>query len=102
MLRSRLILQAVREPIGLFDENLRSLLVNTAFSEMYGMDPEQRTQALAEMGDGAWSDSALLQRLNDVLLRDRELWDYDMTQRTADGVTRQGGDQCAAPAATCG
>ena len=89
VLRSRLILQAVREPIGLFDENLRSLLVNTAFSEMYGVDPEQRTQALADMGDGAWSDSALLQRLNDVLLRDRELWDYDMTQRTADGMTRR-------------
>ena len=89
VLRSQLILQAVREPIGLFDENLRSLLVNTAFGEMYGVDPHQRAQALATMGDGAWSDSVLLQRLNDVLLRDRELWDYDMTQRTADGVTRR-------------
>jgi PAS domain S-box-containing protein len=89
VLRSRLILQAVREPIGLFDENLRSLLVNAAFSEMYGVAVGQHAQALATMGDGAWSDGALLQRLNDVLLRDRELWDYDMTQRTADGVTRR-------------
>ncbi len=89
VLRSQLILQAVREPIGLFDENLRSLLVNAAFSEMYGLAPGQRAQALATMGDGAWSDGALLQRLNDVLLRDRELWDYDMTQRTADGMTRR-------------
>ncbi|MHB1273017.1 MAG: sensor histidine kinase [Rhodanobacter sp.] len=86
--RSRLILQAVREPIGLFDENLNSLLVNTAFSELYGIDPEQGPQALVQIGEQAWSDSALLQRLNDVLLRDRELWDYETTQRTVDGVER--------------
>ena len=89
VLRSQLILQAVREPIGLFDENLRSLLVNAAFSEMYGLAVDQPAQALESMGDGAWSDGSLLQRLKDVLLRDRELWDYDMTQRTADGVTRR-------------
>jgi len=86
--RSRLILQAVREPIGLFDENLNSLLVNTAFSELYGIDPEQGPQALVQIGEQAWSDSALLQRLSDVLLRDRELWDYETTQRTVDGVER--------------
>ncbi|NMW24445.1 PAS domain S-box protein, partial [Rhodanobacter denitrificans] len=88
VLRSQLIFQAVREPIALFDENLNSLLVNNAFSELYGMDPGQRSQPLVQIGDGAWSDSVLLQRLNDVLLRDRELWDYDMVQRTVDGVDR--------------
>jgi signal transduction histidine kinase/CHASE3 domain sensor protein len=86
-LRSQLILQAVREPIALFDENLHSLVANTAFCELYGLDP-QSSQALAQMGDGAWSDSVLLQRLTDVLLRDRELWDYDMIQRTVDGIDR--------------
>jgi PAS domain S-box-containing protein len=87
-LRSQLILQAVREPIALFDENLQSLMANTAFCELYGLDPEQRSQPLAQMGQGAWSDTVLLQRLTDVLLRDRELWDYDMIQRTVDGVDR--------------
>jgi PAS domain S-box-containing protein len=86
--RSQLIFQAVREPIALFDENLRSLLVNNAFSELYGMDTQQGAQALAEIGNGAWGDPALLQRLSDVLLRDRELWDYDLIQRTIDGVER--------------
>lgn len=86
--RSQLILQAVREPIALFDEDLRSLLVNAAFRELYGLDPQQGSQPLAQMGDGAWSDGVLLQRLNDVLLRDRELWDYDLIQRTVDGVDR--------------
>jgi PAS domain S-box-containing protein len=86
--RSQLIFQAVREPIALFDENLRSLLVNNAFSELYGMDTRHTAQPLAEIGDGAWADTVLLQRLSDVLLRDRELWDYDLIQRTSDGVER--------------
>ncbi|MEO8857568.1 MAG: ATP-binding protein [Burkholderiaceae bacterium] len=86
--RSRLIFQAVREPIALFDENLRTLLVNNAFGDLYGLDPAQTAVPLAEIGDGAWRDSVLLQRLNDVLSRDRELWDYDMVQRTADGMER--------------
>ncbi len=86
--RSQLIFQAVREPIALFDENLNSLLVNNAFSELYGLDAKQSSRPLAGIGDGAWSDPALLQRLSDVLLRDRELWDHDLIQRTVDGVER--------------
>lgn len=86
--RSQLILQTVREPIALFDEKLNTLLVNNAFSALYGMDPAQQSTPLAEVGQGAWSDGVLLQRLNDVLLRDRELWDYEMIQHTADGVDR--------------
>jgi PAS domain S-box-containing protein len=87
--RSLLIVQAVREPIALLDGNLRTLLVNTAFGELYGTDIEHgRSVALAEIGEGAWSDSALLQRLTDVAVRDRELWDYELTQRTVDGVDR--------------
>jgi hypothetical protein len=33
-------------------------------------------------------DEVLQQRLRDVLLRDRELWDYELTQRTIDGIER--------------
>jgi signal transduction histidine kinase len=86
--RSRLIVQAVREPIALLDEQLRTLLVNAAFSELYGVAEDARAVPLAGIGDGAWSDSALLQRLTDVLVRDRELWDYELVQRTADDVER--------------
>ncbi|TAL75043.1 MAG: PAS domain S-box protein [Rhodanobacter sp.] len=90
VLRSQMIVQAVREPIALFGEHFRTLLVNTAFAEMYGLDVHQRgaLPPLPEMGHGAWSDGALLQRLSDVLLRDRELWDYEQVQRTSDGVDR--------------
>lgn len=86
--RSRLIFQAVREPIALFDANLNSLLVNNAFSELYGGDLQEQSLPLAEIGDGAWGDKLLLQRLRDVLLRDRELWDHDAVQRTIDGLER--------------
>ena len=87
--RSRQILQAVREPIVLFDENLKILLANIAFTEFYGYDPQKESLPLEQVGNGAWSDTVLLQRLRDVLLRDRELWDYETTQRTADELDRQ-------------
>ena len=86
--RSRLIFQAVREPIALFDGDLNTLLVNNAFGQLYGLNPAGTSEPLAGIGDGAWSDSVLLQRLNDVVLRDRELWDYETVQRTPDGVER--------------
>jgi len=86
--RSRLIVQAVREPIALLDDELRTLLVNAAFSELYGVPDDVRGQPLDEIGDGAWSNHALLQRLTDVLVRDRELWDYELVQRTVDDVER--------------
>ncbi|MGS0998032.1 sensor histidine kinase [Rhodanobacter sp. UC4451_H18] len=88
VLRSRLILQSVREPIALFDANLNSLLVNNAFGDLYGEDPQQPSRTLTEIGGGVWNDTALLQRFRDVLLSDRELWDYDLVQRTADGEQR--------------
>ncbi|MDF3980691.1 ATP-binding protein [Luteibacter sp. PPL201] len=89
VVRSQLIVQAVREPIALLDGDLRTLLVNTAFAELYGFDPDDGgNRRLDEIGHGAWSDTALLQRLTDVVARDRELWDYELTQRTVDGVDR--------------
>lgn len=88
--RSRQIVQAVREPIVLLDGRLNTLLVNTAFAELYGMDAEERRSLpLAELGGGAWNDGPLLQRLSDVMSRDRELWDYELNQRTADGADRR-------------
>jgi PAS domain S-box-containing protein len=86
--RSRMILQAVREPIALFDAQLNGLQINNAFGELYGLDADRVAQPLAEMGNGAWADKILLQRLSDVLSRDRELWDFDLVQHTVDGLER--------------
>jgi len=87
--RSRAIVQNVREPIILLDPSLHLLMTNAAFREVYGeKDIEPIGAALEGLGGGAWKDAVLLQRLADVVGRDRELWDYELTQRSADGVER--------------
>ncbi len=86
--RSRAIVQNVREPIILLDASLRLLMSNAAFREVYGIVEDDPAGTLLEaIGDGAWSNTELLQRLNDVLARDRELWDYELAQRGG-GVER--------------
>jgi signal transduction histidine kinase len=86
--RSGLIVQAVREPIAMLDAKLNTLLVNEAFGELYGVEDLSVSAPLSSLGNGAWNAPALLQRLSDVLARDRELWDFEMNQRTVDGVDR--------------
>ncbi len=87
--RAQSILQTVREPIVLADAQLRVVLHNAAFSELYGVDYDQsRGVPLAEIGGGAWNDPETLQRLGNVLARGRELWDYEQAQHMADGIDR--------------
>ncbi|MBB5864752.1 ATP-binding protein [Xanthomonas sp. 3058] len=87
--RASSVLQTVREPIVLLDAQQRILLHNPAFAELYGLE-EQGNEAmpLEEVGEGVWRDPQIHQRLADVLLRDRELWDFEHEQRAADGVLR--------------
>ncbi|WP_369979273.1 sensor histidine kinase [Xanthomonas bundabergensis] len=86
--RAAAVLQTVREPIVLLDNDQRMLMYNAAFGELYGLDPEQAPKTLADVGDGAWQDPIIRQRLADVLLRGRELWDFEHEQVGADGVAR--------------
>ncbi len=87
--RANSVLQTVREPIVLLDEKLRIVLHNTAFAELYGADEfDINQQPLQNIGDGAWDDAIIRQRLADVLLRGRELWDYEHEQRGIDGMVR--------------
>lgn len=86
--RARAVLQSVREPIVLLDEQLRVVMRNGAFDELYGDGKDPQGVALADVATGAWNDPAFLQRLRDVLLRDRELWDYELVQRPASGLSR--------------
>ncbi|KWV15153.1 sensor histidine kinase [Xanthomonas translucens] len=86
--RAAAVLQTVREPIVLLDSQQRMLMHNAAFGELYGLDPEQVPKMLAEVGYGVWQDGIIVQRLADVLLRGRELWDFEHEQLGADGVAR--------------
>lgn len=91
--RAASVLHTVREPIVLLDRELRVQMRNPAFSELYGLDHADtdtggEALALENIGHGAWSDPVVLQRLTDVLLRGRELWDFEHEQRTPDEVVR--------------
>jgi len=86
--RAASVLQTVREPIVLLDRDLRVQLHNPAFAELYGLQDERADGTLlADVGAGAWQDPVVRQRLSDVLLRGRELWDFEHEQRT-DGTVR--------------
>jgi len=87
--RAASVLQTVREPIVLLDRDLRVQLHNPAFAELYGLQDERADGLLLDtVGDGAWKDPVMRQRLSDVLLRGRELWDFEHEQRAADGMVR--------------
>ncbi|WP_447901859.1 sensor histidine kinase [Stenotrophomonas sepilia] len=87
--RAASVLQTVREPIVLLDRDLRVQLHNPAFAELYGLHDERADGLLLEnVGDNAWQDPVVRQRLADVLSRGRELWDFEHEQRTADGMVR--------------
>jgi PAS domain S-box-containing protein len=84
--RAQTMLQTVRDPIALIDKQQRVVMHNSAFAELYGeVQPMQR---LIDVGNGAWRDPVVHQRLSDVLARGRELWDLESAQTTADGVSR--------------
>lgn len=87
--RAASVLQTVREPIVLLDRDLRVQLHNPAFAELYGLQDERADGLLLQtVGDNAWQDPVVRQRLADVLSRGRELWDFEHEQRTADGMVR--------------
>ncbi len=87
--RASAVLQTVREPIVLLDGELRVVLHNEAFSELYNVGQEDiNLRPLQSIGDGVWDDAIIRQRLADVLLRGRELWDFEHEQRSVDGLVR--------------
>lgn len=89
-LRASAVLQTVREPIVLLDGELRIVMHNAAFAQLYTGNPQAELEGeeLAAVGGSAWSDPVILQRLGDVLYRDRELWDHEQRQLTSDGSER--------------
>ncbi len=89
--RSRAIVQTVREPIVVVDEGLRVVMTNAAFREVYakGKDEQETVgEPLDRIGAGAWADAVLAERLGEVGRRNRELWDYELTQRIGEEVER--------------
>lgn len=85
--RALVVLDTVREPIVLLDGEQHIQMHNSAFAELYGIEKGHRVSSLDDLGT-AWQDKVMRQRLDDVLARGRELWDYELQQETADGLRR--------------
>ena len=83
--RALVVLDTVREPIVLLDGEQRIHMHNSAFAELYGIEKGQKVSSLDDLGT-AWQDKVMRQRLDDVLARGRELWDYEQQQETVDGL----------------
>jgi PAS domain S-box-containing protein len=73
--RAQLIVATVREPIAVITRDLKLLTCNQAFTDYYALRQGDMLGSSA-----AWSDVVLLQRLGDVPLTRREIWDYELTQ----------------------
>jgi signal transduction histidine kinase/CHASE3 domain sensor protein len=73
--RAQLILATVREPIAVVTRELKLLTCNQAFTDYYALGHDDMLD-----GSAAWRDAVLLQRLRDVPLTRREIWDYELTQ----------------------
>ena len=89
-LRAQAVLQTVREPVLVLDRDLRVIMHNPAFAEVFGVDVGVVGQPLDSVGPGSggWVNPELRQRLVDVLARDRELWDHEVSYRDPDGRER--------------
>jgi PAS domain S-box-containing protein len=85
--RALVVLDTVREPIVLLDDEQHIQMHNAAFAELYGVGKGKTAFSLDELGE-AWQDRVMRQRLDDVLARGRELWDYELQQETSDGLRR--------------
>lgn len=85
--RALVVLDTVREPIVLLDGEQRIHMHNSAFAELYGIEKGHKVSSLDDLGT-AWQDKVMRQRLDDVLARGRELWDYELQQETVDGLRR--------------
>ncbi|HET7924067.1 MAG TPA: ATP-binding protein [Rhodanobacteraceae bacterium] len=73
--RAQLILATVREPIAVVTRDLMLLTCNQAFTDYYALGHDDALGA-----SPAWSDPVLQQRLRDVPLTRREIWDYELRQ----------------------
>jgi PAS domain S-box-containing protein len=88
--RAQAVLQTVREPVLVLDRELRVVMHNPAFAEVFGVEVGAIGKPLDSAGEsaGAWATPELRQRLVDVLARDRELWDHEVAYREPDGRER--------------
>ena len=79
--QARSVVESNPDPLAVLDHNGRLQDANKAFFTAYRTDhAEARGRFLREIGAGAWDIPELHQRLIDLVPRQREIWDMEITQ----------------------
>ncbi len=83
------IVETVRQPLLVLDPDLRVVRANDCFYQTFELTPAQiERQSMFEMGNGAWDLPSLRSLLENVLDRDTELQDFEVTQTLSPQSTR--------------
>ncbi len=73
------IVEAVWEPLIVFDDNLRAVSANRAFYQMFKVTAAQvEGQLLDELGNGQWQIPGLKSRLEDILDLNSQVEDFEV------------------------
>jgi PAS domain S-box-containing protein len=74
------IVETVREPLVILDQNLKVLGANKTFYETFRTSPEKTEQRLIwDLGDGQWNIPALREKLETVLPAHATFRDFEVT-----------------------
>jgi two-component system, chemotaxis family, CheB/CheR fusion protein len=83
------IIETLHQPLVVLDADLQVITANRAFYQIFQMHPHQtEQQSIFALGDGDWNIPKLRSLLNDILLLDISVQDYEVTQNFAHLGTR--------------
>jgi PAS domain S-box-containing protein len=86
--QARSVVESNPDPLAVLDDQGHIEDANQAFCALYRISrADARGRLLREVGDGAWDIAELHQRLLDLVPRQREIWDLEITQHL-DGEER--------------
>ncbi len=83
------IIETLHQPLIVLNDDLQVITANRAFYQIFQMQPHQtEQQSVFELGNGDWDIPKLRSLLNDILLLDISVQDYEVTQNFAQLGTR--------------
>ncbi|TYQ23387.1 response regulator [Pseudanabaena sp. UWO311] len=83
------IVETLHQPLMVLNADLEVITANRAFYEIFQIHPHQtEQQSIFALGNGDWNTPKLRSLLNDILLLDISVQDYEVTQNFAQLGTR--------------
>lgn len=75
------IVETLHQPLMVLNDELQVITANRAFYEIFQIHPHQtEQQSIFALGNGDWDIPKLRSLLNDILLLDISVQDYELTQ----------------------